>query len=643
MIIKYNLSPETVNCSCCKNEPKAKEKLASEILKDCSHIPAKDEGLYWICQRRRGLFAKILQELTEQRIKYKNAGLEVESQAIKALINSGYGVFGNPYFKYHDPRVAELVTAFGRYTLNKMQALADEIGFSTLYGDTDSLFVNNVKSIDESNKFIAECKSKLEVDVTRDKMFSKLVLVGKKHYIGMPSDPTKEPIIKGMEGIKSDRPEFIHRVFRQLVEAIKNSVSPIPKLKQALYQLENRQVALELLGISLVLRKNPEEYDHICKQSRLGSKLRLRKGDTLVYYKCDISETVYDSKKKQDVLKRIYESENPQDISYAAYKKMFINSIRDVLQIFGYDTEEDLLLGHKTQLAHGSSYIKDTYVDTISASSIHTKTKNDNRVTIEQQQRNRKNIAYLLHDGKPFVLWSGHGYHIVISVNCKEALEHFREFTHYIDEPSKEFLQFSERHLSFNKADPANNPSFKSCLLRVPYTFNSKCIGERVDAEVKIIQTLDSSKPLPNIDNLLIEFHTFLVDQKLKAEIKQENRSKRHSRFSPIPITNTIPYVERLLEMSLKDYRKSSISLILAPYFVNVKKVSDTDSFNKIKQWVLKCNDVRKLEPSLEYLDGIIHKAIGRARETGIKPVKFEETLQYKNTELYNLLHQPKR
>ena len=154
-----------------------------------------------------------------------------------------------------------------------MQALADEIGFSTLYGDTDSLFVNNVKSIDERSKFIAECKSKLEVDVTLDKMFSKLVLVGKKHYIGIPSDPTKEPIIKGMEGIKSDRPEFIHRVFRQLVEAIKNSVSPIPKLKQALYQLENRQIAPELLAISLVMRKNLEEYDSFV--NRAGWALNL--------------------------------------------------------------------------------------------------------------------------------------------------------------------------------------------------------------------------------------------------------------------------------------------------------------------------------------------------------------------------------
>jgi hypothetical protein len=90
--------------------------------------------------------------------------------------------------------------------------------------------------------------------------------------------------------------------------------------------------------------------------------------------------------------------------------------------------------------------------------------------------------------------------------------------------------------------------------------------------------------------------------------------------------------------MSLKDYRKSSISLILAPYFVNVQKLTDVDSFNRIKEWVLKCDLVKKLEPSLVYFDDLINRAVERAKETGIKPLKFEQTLQYKNRELYNTL-----
>ena len=68
----------------------------------------------------------------------------------------------------------------------------------------------------------------------------------------------------------------------QLVYDIKNDINPIPKLKQALQQLDSGQVPPNLLAISLVLRKNPEEYSQGCKQSRLGAKLGLRKDDTQI-------------------------------------------------------------------------------------------------------------------------------------------------------------------------------------------------------------------------------------------------------------------------------------------------------------------------------------------------------------------------
>ena len=353
MIIKYNLSPETVNCSCCKNNPKAKELYTTELLKDCKHIPKQG---YWICQRRMGLFSKILQELTEKRIEYKERGLKVESQAIKAIINSGYGVFGHPYFKYYDPRVAELVTAFGRQTLMVMKDIADSLGFNTLYGDTDSLFVNNVKSLEDAKKFISGCKSELGIDAGQEKTFSKLILVGKKHYVGILHDHDKEPIVKGMEGIKSDRPEFIHRIFKRLIDDIKYDNNPIPNLKHALDELNNRSVASELLSISLVLRKNPEEYEHGCKQRRLGTKLGLHKGDTMIYYKSDIKRPTNDSRNKQQVLQIATESDNPNDISYAKYKEMFVNAVKDILEILGYDIEKDLLKCKRKLI--DSSYFK---------------------------------------------------------------------------------------------------------------------------------------------------------------------------------------------------------------------------------------------------------------------------------------------
>src|SRR4051794_39584489 len=90
-----------------------------------------------------------------------------------------------------------------------------------------------------------------------------------------------------------------------------------------------------------------------------------------------------------------------------------------------------------------------------------------------------RHISLVLHDSNPLLLWSGNGYHIIIPVKSDEALEHFEDFKCLTERPSGEFLQFAKSFLSFNKTDKANNPAFKSCLLRVPYTFNSKCIIEK--------------------------------------------------------------------------------------------------------------------------------------------------------------------
>jgi hypothetical protein len=108
------------------------------------------------------------------------------------------------------------------------------------------------------------------------------------------------------------------------------------------------------------------------------------------------------------------------------------------------------------------------------------------------------------------------------------------------DSPSSAFLQFTKSYLSLNKADKASNPSFKSCLLRGPYTFNSKRIIDSRDPEVKIIQEFDKSKILPNIDNLLVEFMTFLADRKLKTDFKKDTSNNINSnmfRLQPFHIS----------------------------------------------------------------------------------------------------------
>ena len=75
-------------------------------------------------------------------------------------------------------------------------------------------------------------------------------------------------------------------------------------------------------------------------------------------------------------------------------------------------------------------------------------------------------------DAQPTVLFTGGGYHIYQPINCPTALENLTEFQKF-DNPSQEFLRFAKDNLSNGKADTNNNPSFKSCLLRIPGSINS--------------------------------------------------------------------------------------------------------------------------------------------------------------------------
>ena len=219
MTIIYNLSFDTINCPCCKNNPRARVRLSSEdFFKDCKYL---SYNKFWICQRRKvGAFPSKLITFRNEKFRQKKLGLEASKRndkvaetehkskelALKILLNGGYGCFGHPYFRYYNPPVAEAVTTFGRYTLSKMQDIAKKLGFKIIYGDTDSLFFTHVsKSI--LQKFKNICEKRLNITLEDKSKYSKLILSeGKKHYIGIGVDDKNRPTLDvvGFEGKKSD-------------------------------------------------------------------------------------------------------------------------------------------------------------------------------------------------------------------------------------------------------------------------------------------------------------------------------------------------------------------------------------------------------------------------------------------------------
>jgi hypothetical protein len=208
---------------------------------------------------------------------------------------------------------------------------------------------------------------------------------------------------------------------------------------------------------------------------------------------------------------------------------------------------------------------------------------------------------------KPTVLWSGNGYHIYLPIQGL-ILDNFEPFSKekypnlfsgyngkYIGYSVSElFLLFAVNYLASGKADPQHRPRYKTCLIRIPNTLNSKCLTKglsKEESKVKIIQEWNGYRP--PIQLLTKEFRRWLVQEEINQKI--QNKKIRNTRS--IKFSNTsnfqIQWIERLLQTGIPDGRKETLRLILAPYLI--KRKSYEESIHILERWLDECNKVNPL------------------------------------------------
>lgn len=236
--------------------------------------------------------------------------------------------------------------------------------------------------------------------------------------------------------------------------------------------------------------------------------------------------------------------------------------------------------------------------------------------------------------GCPTVLWTGNGYHIYqpMSGFILEEEEVFAKFTSDCNKDlTSRFMQFAESFFTDRKQDGQHSPTVKSCLLRIPYTLNSKCNGEEITAgQIAIIQKWDGQKPA--INYLLRDFRRYLINERIR-ELQRQKQRKNHY-LDKSHSNNVIPWIEKLIEMPVEDHRKFAVWRILAPYLINIKKVSDDEALNTMKSWLSNCNLLRKLDFNLNYY---IKYNLKSSRKGGYLPISSNK-LKEENSGLYNLL-----
>ena len=60
--------------------------------------------------------------------------------------------------------------------------------------------------------------------------------------------------------------------------------------------------------------------------------------------------------------------------------------------------------------------------------------------------------------------------------------------------------------------------------------------------------------------------------------------------------------------------------MILAPYLINIKKMSYDESYRVIREWLDKCNNLKKLDNYNNFVNYRIHSAL-KATQKGIGPM----------------------
>lgn len=282
-IIKHwNLSYETVRCphNKCEN----------------NKIPGTP---HWVCKKRPGISSLVIGTLRDLRVNwYKpkskdenqppamRSWYNVIQQSLKVILNASYGVFGAEIFDLYCPPVAESTAAIGRYAITETVHKAEALGINVVYGDTDSVFLENPAQA-QINELVEWSKKSLGMDLDTDKIYRYSAFSSrKKNYLGVYPDGSVD--IKGLTGKKRNTPNFLKEAFAEMISILgevkssedfdeaKAKIREIMKI--CYFKLKNGKYSLDDLAFNVMIGKPIRGYIKTTPQHVKAAKLLAKKG-----------------------------------------------------------------------------------------------------------------------------------------------------------------------------------------------------------------------------------------------------------------------------------------------------------------------------------------------------------------------------
>jgi DNA polymerase II len=301
IMVRFNVSPETVNCRCCRHDPTAR-------------VP---EINHHTCRRRQGLVPRTLAPLLDKRARYKRllvsttnatarSVLDQRQTALKWLLVVSFGYLGYKNARFGRIEAHESVTAYSRDILLQAKEIAERRGYRMLHAIVDSLWL--VKSgatradYDELAHAITE---QTELSIGVEGIYRWIGFLPSRvnprmpvpnQFVGLFEHGTMK--VRGVEIRRSDAPLLVKRaqaeVLRCLSQAhtltsLRHQVMPALEIVRSYRRyLQDGHATVEELAIMKSLSKDPQAYLHhtltaIAAQELLARGISLQAGDTIHY------------------------------------------------------------------------------------------------------------------------------------------------------------------------------------------------------------------------------------------------------------------------------------------------------------------------------------------------------------------------
>jgi DNA polymerase-2 len=301
IMVRFNISPETVNCRCCRDEPTAQ-------------VP---EIGHHTCRLRQGLVPRTLAPLLDKRARYKRlmaaatqpvarAVLDQRQTALKWLLVVSFGYLGYKNARFGRIEAHEAVTAHSRDILLQAKEIAERQGYRMLHAIVDSLWLVKPGAVRTDYDRLAQA-------ITEQTGLS-IGVEGLYRWIGFlpsrvnPLMPVPNQFvglfdhgamkIRGIEIRRSDAPILVKRAQAEVLRCL-SEAGTLAELRKQIPQaleivrtsrryLQDGHATVEELAITKSLSKEPQDYRHqtlsmIAAQELLARGVLLQAGDTIHY------------------------------------------------------------------------------------------------------------------------------------------------------------------------------------------------------------------------------------------------------------------------------------------------------------------------------------------------------------------------